>query len=177
MIRDGGNKNIQLDHSHHKPSGVSYPVCLLAHNLQSAENVGSLFRIADALGLEKIILSGKSPAPPNSKLRKTSRSTDTAVDHTRVDDPIYCIESLKTEGYSVISLEITTNSTALDGLSLQHDSKICLVVGSECNGVDQGLLDASDLSVHIPMQGQNSSMNVAMACAIVAYQIVAGIKN
>lgn len=170
-------KNIQLDHSQHRPSGVRYPVCLLAHDLQSADNVGSLFRIADALGLEKIILSGSTPAPPNSRLKKTSRSTDAVVDHLSIEDPVEYIASLKADGYTVISLELTTNSRALSDLSLQNDSKVCVIVGSEYSGVEQALLDVSDLSVHIPMQGQNSSMNVAMACAIAAYQIVASIEN
>ena len=66
-------ENIQLDHSH--PSAKKkYPVCFLAHDVDVPMNIGSLFRIADALGVEKIYLSGTSLVPPNAKIRKTSRA-------------------------------------------------------------------------------------------------------
>jgi len=63
-------ENIQLDHSHHQHKVEKYPVCFLVHDMEVPMNVGSLFRIADALGIEKIYLSGSSPSPPNSKIKK-----------------------------------------------------------------------------------------------------------
>lgn len=164
-------KQTQLDHSHHSPSCIQFPLCLFVADVTHAENVGSLFRIADALGVEHIYLHGKTPSPPDKKLRKTSRATDNAVPYSVVDDAMAVIQSLKHDGYSIISLELTTSSISLDELMLPDKSKVCLIVGAENAGVSQHLLNASDYVVHIPMLGQNSSMNVAMACAITSYTL------
>jgi len=135
-------------------------------------NVGSLFRIADALGIEKIYLSGSSPSPPNGKIKKTSRSTEKYVPFSYEESPLDLIKKLKYEGYEIISLEITSSSMDIRELSLSENEKVCLILGSENSGVCQPLLDASDKIVHIPMVGVNSSMNVAAACSIATFEIV-----
>ncbi len=165
-------ENIQLDHSHHRPQAEKYPVCFLAHDMEVPMNVGSLFRIADALGVEKIYLSGSSPSPPNNKIRKTSRSTEKYVPFSYEDSPLDLIKRLKHEEYKIISLEITSSSTDIRDLPLSGNEKVCLILGSENAGVSQPLLDASDETVHIPMVGVNSSMNIATACSIATFEIV-----
>lgn len=170
-------ENIQLDHSYHLAKNKKYPVCFLAHDIDVPMNVGSLFRIADALGIEEIYLSGSSLVPPNAKIRKTSRATEKFVPFSYEKNPIDIISKLKSEGYTIISLEITTSSIDISELSLNGTEKICLILGSERFGVNQELLNASDFTVHIPMMGQNSSMNVATACSIAAYEIIRRIKK
>ena len=165
-------KNIQLDHSQYHPKAIKHPVCFLAHDIDVPMNIGSLFRIADALGVEKIYLSGSSPVPPNSKIKKTSRSTEKYVVFSHVENPLDLVRELKSGGYMIISLEITSSSTDIRDLTVSGHEKICLILGSENSGVCQELLDASDKIVHIPMLGQNSSMNVATACAIATFEIV-----
>lgn len=165
-------ENIQLDHSDHHPKVKKYPVCFLAHDIDVPMNIGSLFRIADALGIEKIYLSGTSPAPPNSKIKKTSRSTEKYVPFSYEDSPLDLIKRLKSQGYTIISLEITTSSIDIRDLSLSSNDKVCLILGSENSGVCQQLLDVSDTTIHIPMLGKNSSMNVATACSIATFEIV-----
>ncbi|TQV66976.1 RNA methyltransferase [Exilibacterium tricleocarpae] len=81
------------------------------------------------------------------------------------------VERLKAAGYSIPSLEITTASKDIEVLSVTQDDKICLILGSENQGVGQQLLDASGETIHIPMLGINSSVNVATACAIATYEI------
>lgn len=164
-------KNTQLDHRQHRTGTVTSSLCFLAHNMEDPTNIGSLFRIADALGVEKIYLSGSSLIPPNSKIRKTSRSTEKYVPFAFEKTPLALLKKLKSEGYTIISLEITSSSTAIKDLKISANEKICLIVGSENSGVNQEMLDASDKTVHIPMRGHNSSMNVATACAIVTYEI------
>lgn len=134
-------------------------------------NIGSLFRIADALGIEQIYLSGSSPLPPNPKIRKTSRATEQFVPYTYEHDPLTIINRLKSEGYLIVSLEITSSSIDIRELSLAGGEKLCLILGSECSGVAQQLLNVSDMTIHIPMRGHNSSMNVAMACSIASFEI------
>lgn len=164
-------QNVQLDHSAHRPTGRKYPLCYLAHDIDVPMNVGSFFRIADALGVEKIFLTGTSVVPPNAKLRKTSRATEKYVDYEYQDDPLLVIERLKGLGYRIISLEITSGSVDLRAFPVRTDDRICLILGSEKTGVSQALLDASDAAIHIPMLGHNSSMNVANACSIATYEL------
>ena len=165
-------QSFQLDHTQHSTSGIKYPVCFLAHDINVPMNIGSLFRIADALGIEKLYLSGNSVIPPNSKITKTARSCEKYVPFEYFDDPLVLLRSLKANDYRIISLELTSTSIDLRNLKISRQEKICLILGSEKQGVCQALLDASDLTVHIPMQGQNSSMNVASACSIAAYKII-----
>ena len=162
--------NFQLDHSDHR-AATPLPLRLLAHDVDIALNVGALFRIADALGVEHLHLSGTSPLPPDPKIRKTSRSAERHVAWSHATDPLATAATLKAQGWRLVSLELSTQSIALDTLTVAPGDRICLVVGAENTGVCQALLDASDATVHIPMRGHNSSMNVANACAIAVYEI------
>ena len=162
--------NFQLDHSSHRGTG-SLPLRLLAHDVDIALNVGVLFRIADALGVEHLHLSGVSPVPPDPKIRKTSRSAERHVAWSYAADPLEIVATLKSQGWRIASLELSSASIALHELALAPGERVCLIVGAENAGVCQALLDVSDVTVHIPMRGHNSSMNVASACAIATYEI------
>lgn len=164
-------KNVQLDHSAHKATSKKYPICYLAHDIDVPMNIGSFFRIADALGVEKIFLTGKSLVPPNPKIKKTSRATEKYVEYEYQEDPALVLNNLKGLGYKIVSLEITSSSFDLKDFHFSNKEKICLILGSENSGVSQELLDASDASIHIPMLGNNSSMNVANACSIATYEL------
>jgi len=164
-------KNIQLDHSSHKGTSRKYPICYLAHDIDVPMNIGSFFRIADALGVEKIFLTGTSTVPPNPKIKKTSRATEKHVEYEYQEDPMQVISRLKNSGYKIVSLEITSTSIDIQEFCFGNNEKICLILGSENTGVCQELLDVSDVSIHIPMLGNNSSMNVANACSIATYEL------
>lgn len=161
----------QLIHTQHQPAAKKFPLCYLAHNIATPMNIGSLFRVADALGVEKIYLTGTSPVPPSWLIRKTSRSTEKSVPYSYHQDPVEIVAQLKREGYTIISLELTAQSQDIRKLNISPGQKVCLVLGSESSGVNPQLLEQSDSIVHIPMRGQNSSMNVAMACAIATFEI------
>ena len=170
-------KNVQLDHDAHKSTSEKYPLCFLANDIDVPMNIGSFFRVADALGVEKIYLSGNSVVPPNPKIKKTSRSTEKYVPYEYFTDPDAVIESLKSKGYKIISLEITSSSIDLIDFQVSSNDKICLVLGSENFGISDHLLSISDATVHIPMLGANSSMNVASACSIATYEITRKFQN
>ena len=91
--------------------------------------------------------------------------------------PLDIIKKLKSEGYTVISLEITSSSSDIGELKLNGTERICLILGSENYGISQDLLNESDLTIHIPMMGKNSSMNVATACSIATYEITRRYKK
>ena len=163
--------NLQLDHKAHTATSEKYPLCFLANDIDVPMNVGSFFRVADALGVEKIYLTGKSIVPPNAKIKKTSRSTEKYVPYSYEKDALSLLKNLKDSGYKIVSLEITSNSIDIQEFSVSKDEKICLILGSENEGVCESLLQFSDVIIHIPMLGVNSSMNVATACSIATYEI------
>jgi len=163
--------NTQLDHRAYQPTGAKHALCLLAHDVQRPANVGSLFRIADALGVEKLFLTGRSCTPAHPKARKAARTTEQRVPFAQADDPLPVVAALKRARYRIVSLEISSRSIDLAELPVAPGDRICLVIGNESAGVSQALLDVSDATVHIPMCGDNSSMNVASACAIATYVI------
>ncbi|MCK5229567.1 MAG: hypothetical protein KAR13_04835 [Desulfobulbaceae bacterium] len=170
-------KNIQLDHSKHQATSKKFPLCFLACDIDVPMNIGSFFRIADALGVEKIYLTGNSVTPPNAKIKKTSRSTEKYIPYSYEKNAKDVIFRLKESGYRIISLEITTNSINIENLSISESDKICLILGSENKGINQELLNISDETTHIPMLGVNSSMNVATACSIATYEIIRKFQN
>ena len=152
--------------------GFTMPICILANDIDVPMNVGSLFRLADALGVEKIYLTGRTIRPPNRKIRKTSRSTENIVSYEESDNPILVVNELKKKGYKIFSLEITSDSVDIRAAEFEPNDKVCLIVGSENLGVSPELLAISDQSLHIPMYGRNSSMNVASACSIAVFEII-----
>jgi len=164
--------NVQLQHDQVARSGVLHPVRLVLPDLEGPLNVGSVFRIADALGVERVYLTGRSATPPDPKIRRTSRSTEKSVAYEYRDDVRSLLDELRGEGYAIVSLELTSGSTDIRRHDWPPDGRVALILGSENHGVSQELLDASDHTVHIPMAGQNSSMNVAMACAIALFELL-----
>ncbi|MGB5851982.1 MAG: TrmH family RNA methyltransferase [Rhodanobacter sp.] len=163
--------NVQLDHSQHRPARAAFALRYLVHDFVMPMNVGSVFRIADALGVEMVHLTGGSAVPPNRKLRRTSRGTEQHVPFRHDPDPLPVLHELKAAGYRIVSLELTGASIDIRELPVAPADRLCLVLGSENRGVSQALLDASDHTVHIPMLGVHSSMNVATACAIASFEI------
>ena len=133
-------------------------------------NIGSLFRICDAFGVQKLIVSGYSP-PLSRKAKRTSRSTENAVEHEFCDDVFARVKDLISEGYQLISLELTTDSIPIHKTSFTFDRPIALIIGDERYGISDELLELSGQIVHIEMFGRNSSMNVVQAANIALYEI------
>lgn len=173
------SNNIQLTHDQISndlcDKKKQFPICILSDNIEFPRNIGGLFRIAEAFGVEKIYLSGlsdkKSVTASDLKIRKAARSTHKTVDFSYTESAIEVLDQLKQDGYSIISLEITSASTNIRQFCKSKLNKICLIIGSEKNGISQSLLEASDHTIHIAMYGQNSSMNVVAATAIALYEL------
>lgn len=163
--------NIQLDHTQHQTQAIKHSICLLLNDFESPANVGSIFRIADAFGIEKIYLTGTTPVPPNRKMMRTSRSTEKFVPYAYDESGVNVLSILQSQGYKIISLEITSSSNDIRSLSLSNEEHICLVLGAENQGINAQLLALSDETIHIPMVGENSSINVASACAIMVFEM------
>lgn len=159
----------QLAHNEVEHASLSLPVSLWLHDVTDPLNVGSLFRLADALGVECLYLSGDTPAPPDRKIRKTSRSTEACVlyeVHASVDA---VLNRLRHQQRRLLALEITDRSVPVASYPWGESGPVCLLLGHEQDGVSAELLSHCEAAVHLPMRGRNSSMNVAMAAAIAVH--------
>lgn len=135
-------------------------------------NVGSAFRLAEAAGLERIVLTGITPRPPNPRIAKTARSTVREVPYTYRDDAAEYLKEARGRGAFILALEITDRSESLFSYRLPHDREIVLLPGAERSGVTAELLALCDTSVHLPMHGRNTSMNVAVALGAATYLLL-----
>ena len=143
---------------------------MVCENVTNAPNIGSLFRIADAFGVEKIIFCGTA-IPLGRKMTKTSRATEKVVSYDVAENASDVITDLKSNGFNIISLEITDKSIPIHQFERLTNQPIALVIGDENFGVSEAVLKQSNAVIHIEMFGQNSSMNVVQATNIALYEI------
>lgn len=155
-------------------------IIVLAHNIRSTHNVGSIFRTADGLGVKEIILSGYSPFPTyphderlphireniTKQLHKTALGAESTVPFRVLDTPP--LEELKAEGYRLVALEQAPTSTPLQ--EYKPSKKIALLIGEEVEGITSDMLARCDDIVEIPMVGKKESFNVSIATALALYQ-------
>jgi tRNA G18 (ribose-2'-O)-methylase SpoU len=161
---------LQLTHYTSKFKKQKFPIVLVCDNVTNAPNIGSLFRISDAFGVETLVLCGDQ-IPLGRKMTKTSRATENVVDFKIEPSALNVVERLKNDGYLILALEITSKSKPIHTLAFSKEKPIALVVGDENFGVSERILQLSQTVIHIDMFGQNSSMNVVQATNIALYEI------
>ena len=160
----------QLTHYTSNFKKKKHPITLVCDNINNAPNIGSLFRIADAFGVEELIFCGDN-IPIGKRMTKTSRSTEKYVSYRIEPNINEVVKSLKSSHY-ILSLEITDSSIDLTDFKLETDKPVALVLGDENFGVSDSVLKLSDTILHINMFGNNSSMNVVQATSIALYELV-----
>ena len=144
-----------------------YVVC---DNIRSLENVGSIFRTADALGVTKIFLCGITGAPPNHKISKTALGADKHIPFESHKQTWRLIEKLKQRGISIISLEQSPRSRSYT--KFKPKFPLALVIGNEVRGISKKVLAQSDQVIDLPMRGSKESLNVAVAFGVAGYAII-----
>jgi tRNA G18 (ribose-2'-O)-methylase SpoU len=144
-------------------------VKILLHNVRSMHNVGAAFRSADAFGINQLLLSGYTPTPPRPEISKTAIGAEKHVDWQSSENPVQTIKELKKEGFCLVALEQTTESTLLPNYTLPPKQKICLVFGNEVTGIDEELLPHIDDFVEIPQYGHKHSLNVSVTVGVALY--------
>jgi tRNA G18 (ribose-2'-O)-methylase SpoU len=160
----------QLTHYNSKFKKQKFPITLVCDNVTNAPNIGSLFRVADAFGIENIIFCG-TDISLGKRMTKTSRSTEKYVNYKiteRIED---VLRDLKDKNYYLLALEITENSKDITHFSLNTKKPIAIVIGDENFGISEAILETVDDAIHINMFGNNSSMNVVQATSITLYEL------
>lgn len=160
----------QLNHHNSNFKKKTHPITLVCDSITNAPNIGSLFRIADAFSIEKIIFCGENISL-GKRMTKTSRSTEKFVNHITEIQIDKVIKNLKEANQYLIALEITESSTELSHYKLDTNQPIALILGDENFGVSDTILKQMDAVIHINMFGNNSSMNVVQATSIALYEL------
>lgn len=158
-------------------------IILIAHNIRSTYNIGSILRTADGFGVEHIYFSGITPYPATNnddrlphisnkltrQIQKTALGAIESVSWSHIDDVIILINDLKDKDYTIIGLEQAQNSTKLP--LYKPPNKCAIILGEEVNGISSETLGLCDDILEIPMYGEKESFNIAQATAIALYAI------
>ncbi len=149
---------------------------IIAHNIRSLHNVGSIFRIADSLGVNKIFLTGYTGAPPDPKIAKVALGAELFVPWEQASSAARLIKKLKktVPGLSVVALEnnVKPPLVSVNITNFRPKFPLALLLGEETKGISKPLLQLADVIVEIPMRGHKESLNVSVACGIAVYALL-----
>ena len=160
-----------VDRQTHIQDSQKLPFTIILNNIRSLYNVGSIFRTADGLGVEKIWLCGitGTPGTERSRIEKTALGAEKKVPWEHRKDSLSVIRELKAKGYEIVLLEQIEESTPYQ--EYQPEKPVCLIMGNEISGVSDELLALADCAIEIEMSGLKNSLNVTVAFGIVAYHL------
>lgn len=154
-------------------------VVVILHNIRSLYNVGSIFRTADAAGVEKIYLCGITSEPVDRfgkirpQLAKVALGAEKTVPWEKCGSAARLIDKLKSHGCKIFAIEQAKNSVLYYRItSRQAQGKIALVLGNEIKGLSRAILRKADKILEIPMRGRKESLNVAVAFGIVVFGLL-----
>jgi len=142
---------------------------IICDNIRSLENIGSIFRTADALGINKIFLCGICGKPPHPKIAKTALGAENWIEWEYRKKILKVVEELKKDKVLIVALEQMENSLPYGRFKPKFP--IALVIGNEIKGVSKSVLQKADKIISLPMFGKKESLNVAVAFGVAAYEI------
>ena len=148
------------------------PLIIILDNIRSLNNIGSIFRAADAFLIEKIFLCGITAKPPNKDIRKTALGSTESVEWEYQNNCTDVIKKLKKNNVQIYAIEQTTKSTFLEDFYPNPNLKYAFVLGNEINGVSQELISLINKSIEIPQFGTKHSLNISVASGIVMWDFV-----
>lgn len=151
------------------------PLVVVLDNVRSQHNVGAVFRTADAMCLEQVVLCGICCCPPNQEVHKTALGAEETVDWIYYKDTLQAVLDLQQRGYTCYAVEQAHNSITLEQAAEQlianSQKPIAIILGHEVFGVQQEVIDHCDACIEIPQYGTKHSMNVSVTAGIVMYRL------
>ena len=145
------------------------PLLIILDNIRSLNNIGSVFRTADAFLVEKIYLCGITAKPPHKDIHKTALGATESVDWEYRESTVDLVEELQAKGVKVISIEQAENAKMLNDFSVGDTNTYALVFGNEVKGVSQEVVSKSDEVIEIPQFGTKHSLNIAVSTGVVVW--------
>lgn len=153
------------------------PICIVLDNVRSLNNIGSVFRTADAFLIEKIYLCGITATPPHKDIHKTALGATDSVVWEHRESTLELLEELREEGYTSLAVEQAENAVMLNDFKVEENKKYALIFGNEVKGVSQEVVSASDLVLEIPQYGTKHSLNISVSVGVVVWDLWAKLKS
>ena len=146
------------------------PIYLVLDRILDTYNIGSLFRLADAVGAEKVFLCGEMEYPPNSRIHKAAVGTQNWVPWEKTESTLATVKKLKAQGVFTVAVEQSPKAISYKNLVTRFP--VAIISGNESEGLPQEVLDEVDTVVELPMNGINKSFNVWGTTAVIAYKVL-----
>ena len=166
-------KNSELDrlNVNEFKNATKTPIIIILDNIRSLNNIGTVFRTSDAFLVEKIYLCGITATPPHNDIRKTALGSTETVDWEYATHTMNIINTLTLEKVKIIAIEQAEHATMLNAFKPEPNQKYAFVFGNEVKGVTQEVVNASDLVIEIPQFGTKHSLNIAVSCGVVVWDV------
>ncbi|OBX23860.1 MULTISPECIES: RNA methyltransferase [Bizionia] len=153
------------------------PIIIILDNIRSLNNIGSVFRTADAFLIEKIYLCGITAQPPHKDIHKTALGSTDTVAWEYAENTLDVISKLQSENVQICAIEQAENATMLHNFNPKPDTRYALVFGNEVKGVAQQVVNASDVVLEIPQFGTKHSLNISVSCGVVVWDVFSKLKK
>jgi tRNA G18 (ribose-2'-O)-methylase SpoU len=166
-------KNSELDRINPEEYKASEktPLIIILDNIRSLNNIGSVFRTADAFLVKKIYLCGITAQPPHKDIQKTALGATDSVEWEYVENTLDVVSKLKNEGVFVASIEQAELAVNLNDFSVQKEMTYAVIFGNEVKGVQQKVVSASDAVIEIPQFGTKHSLNISVSVGVVVWDL------
>jgi 23S rRNA (guanosine2251-2'-O)-methyltransferase len=157
---------------HQKKHLKRNPIYIIVDNVLDTYNIGAIFRLADAVAVEKVFLCGDTETPPNHRIKKASINTTEWVEWEYAESALLAIEKLRLEvpDIKIVAVEQSEKSVPYD--TIDYQLPVALIIGHETTGVSKEAMEASDVIAEMPMWGVNISMNVMVSLGIMLYKVM-----
>lgn len=146
------------------------PIYIILDNVLDTYNVGAIFRLADAIAAEEVILCGQTETPPNTRIKKASINTTEWVPWKYEQDILSAISNLKSQVPNIQIVAVEQDQKSVPFQEIEYSFPVAFVVGHETHGIQKEVLDLADKVVELPMYGINTSLNVMVSLGIILYQ-------
>ena len=152
------------------------PLIIILDNIRSLNNIGSVFRTADAFLIKKIYLCGITAIPPHKDIQKTALGATDTVDWEYQKDTLELIQNLKTKKIKILSREQAENAVMLDDFKPETNQTYAIIFGNEVKGVQQEVVSESDDVIEIPQFGSKHSLNISVSAGVVIWDLFCKLK-
>lgn len=154
-----------------------HPITIILDNVLDTYNIGSIFRLADAVAVEKVYLCGQTETPPNTRIKKASINTWQWVDWEYAPDTATLITTLKSQDSILSIVAVEQDKKSVPFQTVKYSFPTVIVVGNETHGIAKDVLSLADMVVELPMFGINTSLNVMVSTGIILYDILRQLRS
>ncbi|WP_378185608.1 RNA methyltransferase [Aquimarina sp. W85] len=171
-------KNSELDRKtvEEFKKAAKTPLIIILDNIRSLNNIGSVFRTADAFIIEKIYLCGITATPPHKDIQKTALGATDTVAWEHKEDTVALLKELQEKNIKLLAIEQAEQSIMLNEFMIETDQKYAVIFGNEVKGVQQSVVDLSDAVIEIPQFGSKHSLNISVSAGVVLWDLFCKFK-